>query len=139
MLPQIKHPCHQAIQIHDNTPLIPIEVVSDILETIQHEQDINLINDDTKSHPSGEKLDANQSKVSTPLPPDCIQPGEVLVTTQLSSKTDCSKLANSSHLNAHLTTPRNKRLLSNDTEYAKYGFTSIYIQIERNRFEQFYS
>ena len=69
----------------DNISLIPIEVVSDILETNQHEQDINLIDDNTKSLPSYEKLDANQSKVSTPLPSDSTQPGEVLVTTPLSS------------------------------------------------------
>ena len=75
----------------DNISLIPIKVVCDILETTQHEQDINLIDDGTKSLPSDEKLDANQSKVSTPLPPDCNQPGEVLITTPLSSETDCSQ------------------------------------------------
>ena len=98
----------------NNISLTPIEVVSDILNANQHEQDINTI-DVTKYLPLDEKLDAIQSKVSTPFPSDCNQPGEVLVTTALSSETDGSQLTNSSHLNAHLPIPSNIRLLSNDS------------------------
>ena len=99
----------------NNISLTPIEVVSDILEANQCEQDINFIDDVTKSLPSDEKLDAIQSKVSTPFSSDCNKPGEVLVTTPLSSETDGSQLTNSSHLNAHLPIPSNIGLLSNDS------------------------
>ena len=99
----------------NNISLTPIEVVSDILEANQCEQDINLINDVTKSLPSDEKLDTIQSKVSTPFSSDCNKPGEVLVTTPLSSEADGSQLTSSSHLNALLPIPSNIRLLSKDT------------------------
>ena len=99
----------------NNISLTPIEVVSDILDANQYEQDINTIDDDTKSLPSDEKLGAIQSNVSTPFSSDFNKPGEVLVTTPLSSETDGSQLTNSSHLNAHLPIPSNIRLLSNDT------------------------
>ena len=72
-----------------------------------------------KSLLSDEKLDAIQSEVSTPFPYDCNQPGEILVTTPLSSETDCSHLINSSYLNAHLPIPSNIRLLSKDTMNAQ--------------------
>ena len=98
----------------NNISLTPIEVVSDILDANQHEQDINTI-DVTKYLPSDEKLDAIQSKVSTPFPSHCNQPGEVLVTTALSSETNGSQLTSCSHLNAHLPIPSNIRLLSNDS------------------------
>ena len=97
---------------NDNISLTPIEVVSDILDANQHEEDINLIDDATKYLPSNEKLDSNQAKVSTPFPSDCNQSREVLA---LSSETDCSQLANSSHLNAHLPISSNTGLSSNDT------------------------
>ena len=55
---------------------------------------MKLSNDDTKSLSLNEKLDANQSIVSTSSTSDCSQSEEVLAATlSLSSQTDCSQSA----------------------------------------------
>ena len=55
---------------------------------------MKLSNDDTKSLSLNEKLDANQSIVSTSSTSDCNQSEEALAATlSLSSKTDCSQSA----------------------------------------------
>ena len=76
--------------IRDNIPFSPTTIGSDVSKPYQ--QDMKLSNDDTKSLSLNEKLDANQSNVSTSSTSDCSQSEEVLVATlSLSSKTDCSQ------------------------------------------------
>ena len=78
--------------IIDNIPFSPTIIGTDVSKPYQ--QDTKLSNDDTKSLSLNEKLDANQSTVSTSSSSDCSQSGEVLAATlSLSSKTDCSQLA----------------------------------------------
>ena len=78
----------------DNISFSPTTTGSDVSEPNQLEQDINLSNDDTKSLSLNEKLDANQSTVSTSSTSDCSQSEEVLATTlSLSSETGCSQSA----------------------------------------------
>ena len=78
--------------IRDNIHFSPITIGSDVSKPYQ--QDTKLSNDDTKSLSLNEKLDANQSIVSTSSTSDCSQSEEVLAATlSLSSKTDCSQSA----------------------------------------------
>ena len=78
--------------IIDNIPFSPTTIGSDVSKPYQ--QDTKLSNDDTKSLSLNEKLDANQSIVSTSSTSDCSQSEEVLAATlSLSSKTDCSQSA----------------------------------------------
>ena len=124
--------------IRDNIPFSPTTIGSDVSKPYQ--QDTKLSNDDTKSLSLNEKLDANQSIVSTSSTPDCSQSEEVLAATlSLSSMTDCSQIqilnvsycltsnqliekdddcsqpANSCQLNIHLPRLSEADLLSNDT------------------------
>ena len=75
--------------------LFPLTAISsDVSKPNQLEQDTKLSNDDTKSLSLNEKLDANQSIVSTSSTSDCSQSEEVLAATlSLSSKIDCSQSA----------------------------------------------
>ena len=78
--------------IRDNIPFSPTTIGSDVFKPYQ--QDMKLSNDDTKSLSLNEKLDANQSIVSTSSTSDCSQSEEVLAATlSLSSKSDCSQSA----------------------------------------------
>ena len=78
--------------IRDNIPFSPTTIGSDVSKPYQ--QDTKLSNDDTKSLSLNEKLDANQSIVSSSSTSDCSQAEEVLAATlSLSSKTDCSQSA----------------------------------------------
>ena len=78
--------------IRDNIPFSPATIGSDVSKPYQ--QDTKLSNDDTKSLSLSEKLDANQSIVSTSSTSDWSQSEEVLAATlSLSSKTDCSQSA----------------------------------------------
>ena len=73
--------------IRDNIPFPPTTIGSDVSKPYQ--QDTKLSNDDTKSLALNEKLDANQSIVSTSSTSDCSQSEEVRAATlSLSSKTD---------------------------------------------------
>ena len=76
----------------DNIPFSPATIGSDVSKPYQ--QETKLSNDYTKSLSLSEKLDANQSIVSTSSTSDWSQSEEVLAATlSLSSKTDCSQLA----------------------------------------------
>ena len=78
--------------IRDNIPFSPTTIGPDVSKPYQ--QDTKLSNDDTKSLSLNEKLDANQSIVSTSSTSDCSQSEEVLAATlSLSSNTDCSQSA----------------------------------------------
>ena len=76
--------------IRDNIPFSPATIGSDVSKPYQ--QDTKLSNDYTNSLSLSEKLDANQSIVSTSSTSDWSQSEEVLAATlSLSSKTDCSQ------------------------------------------------
>ena len=78
--------------IRDNIPFSPATIGSDVSKPYQ--QDTKLSSDYTKSLSLSEKLDANQSIVSTSSTSDWSQSEEVLAATlSLSSKTDCSQSA----------------------------------------------
>ena len=80
------------IDIRDNIPFSPATIGVDVSKPYQ--QDTKLSNDDTKSLSLSEKLDANQSIVSTSSTSDWSQSEEVLAATlSLSSNTDCSQSA----------------------------------------------
>ena len=71
----------------DNILFSLTTIGSDVFKPNQLEQDMKLSNDDTKSLSLNEKLDANQSIVSTSFTSDCSQSEEVLAAT------DCSQSA----------------------------------------------
>ena len=78
--------------MRDNIPFSPATIGSDVSKPYQ--QETKLSNDYTKSLSLSEKLDANQSIVSTSSSSDWSQSEEVLAATlSLSSKTDCSQSA----------------------------------------------
>ena len=65
--------------IRDNIPFSPTTIGSDVSKPYQ--QDMKLSNDDTRSLSLNEKLDANQSIVSTSSTSDYSQSEEVLAAT----------------------------------------------------------